>query len=176
MPGPKGRDLLRDPGSQGGNARRHCRHLPTLPIGAASGTQVPGHPVSNSAIHLNLRSTSRANEFRFKMPQWASGRMWALPKQQRIGSTPKASVIRCCDSVSKILQIDGERSDPTRLPVGFVFAVHSHYSRLTRSEWKAIETFWGIDGCVRWMRTNGKPDVLLHHSDQGSQHNSKKFQ
>ena len=102
--------------------------------------------------------------------------MWALSKQQRIGSTKKASVIRSCHRVSKILQIDGERSDTTRLPVAFVFAVHSHYSRLTRSEWRAIEPFWGIDGCVRWMRTNGKPDVLLHHSDQGSQHKSKKFQ
>jgi len=110
------------------------------------------------------------------MPQWAYGRMWALPKQQRIGSTPKASVIRCCHSVSKILQIDGGRSDTTRLLVGFVFADHSHYSRLIRSEWKAIETFCGIDGRVRWMCTNGKPDALLHRSDQGSQHNSEKFQ
>ena len=101
--------------------------------------------------------------------------MWALPKQQRIGSTPKASVIRCCDSVSKILQIDGERSDTTRLPVGFVFAVHSHYSRLTRSEWKAIETFWGIDGCVRWIRTNGKPDVLLHTRIKAANTTAKNF-
>ena len=54
MPGPKGRDLLRDSGSQGGNTLRHCRHLPTLPGGAAGGRQIPEHPVSNSVIHLNL--------------------------------------------------------------------------------------------------------------------------
>jgi hypothetical protein len=54
MPGPKGRDLLRDPGSQGGNTLRHCGHLPTLPGGAAGGRQIPEHPVSNSVIHLNL--------------------------------------------------------------------------------------------------------------------------
>jgi hypothetical protein len=58
--------------------------------------------------------------------------MWALPKQRRIGSTLKASVIRCCHSVSKMLQIDGGRSDTTRVSVGFVFADHSRYSRLSK--------------------------------------------
>ena len=57
--------------------------------------------------------------------------MWALPKQRRFGSTPKASVIRCCHSVSKMLQIDGGRSDSTRVSVGFVFADHCCYSRLS---------------------------------------------
>jgi hypothetical protein len=54
--------------------------------------------------------------------------MRALPKR----STPKASVIRCCRSVSKMLQVDGGRSDTTMLSVGFVFADHSRYSRLSK--------------------------------------------
>ena len=91
--------------------------------------------------------------------------MWALLKQQCIGSTPKAYVIRCCQSVSKTLQSDGGRSNTTRLPVGFVFAERSRYSKLSRSGCKAIAAFWGIDGRERWMRTKGGPDALLHHSD-----------
>jgi hypothetical protein len=66
------------------------------------------------------------------MPQEASGRMWALPKQRRIGSTPKASVIRCCHRVSKMLKVDGGHSNTIRLSVGFVFADHSCYSRLSK--------------------------------------------
>jgi hypothetical protein len=58
--------------------------------------------------------------------------MWALPKQLRIGSTPKASVIRCCRSVSKMLQVDDGPWNTIRLSVGFVFADHSRYSRLSK--------------------------------------------
>ena len=29
---------------------------------------------------------------------------------------------------------------------------------------------------MRWMRMNGKPDALLHHSDQCSHHTSEEFQ
>lgn len=80
--------------------------------------------------------------------------MWALLKQRRIGSTPKAYVIRCRQSVSKILQSDGGRSNTTRLPVGFVFAERSRYSKLSRSGCKAIAAFLGgltaaSAGCAR---------------------------
>jgi hypothetical protein len=48
-----------------------------------------------------------------------------LPKQQNFGRAPKAAVIRCCHSVSEMLQIDGGRSDTTEFSIGFMFADHA---------------------------------------------------
>jgi hypothetical protein len=58
--------------------------------------------------------------------------MWALPERRRIGSTPKASVIRRCHSVPKVLQIDSGHSNAIGVSVGFVFADHCRYSRLSK--------------------------------------------
>jgi hypothetical protein len=48
-----------------------------------------------------------------------------LPKQQYFSRAPKAAMIRCCQSVSKVLQIDGRRANRTKLSIGFLFADHS---------------------------------------------------
>ena len=47
-----------------------------------------------------------------------------LPKQQYFGRASKAAVLRCCHSVSKMLQIDGGRAK-TKLTIGFMFVDHS---------------------------------------------------
>jgi len=41
-----------------------------------------------------------------------------LPKQQYFGRAPKATVTRCCHSVSNILQIDVGRSITTKCSMG----------------------------------------------------------
>jgi hypothetical protein len=56
-----------------------------------------------------------------------------LPKQQYFSRAPKAAVIRCCQSVSKVLQIDGGRANRTEFSIGFVFADHSCHQLKTRT-------------------------------------------
>jgi hypothetical protein len=48
-----------------------------------------------------------------------------LLKQQYFGRAPKAAVIRCCHSVSKMLQIDGGRANTTKFSIGFMFTDHT---------------------------------------------------
>jgi hypothetical protein len=42
-----------------------------------------------------------------------------LLKQQHFGRAPKAAMIRCCDSVSKMLQIDGGCANTTKFALKF---------------------------------------------------------
>jgi hypothetical protein len=48
-----------------------------------------------------------------------------LLNQQYVGRAPKAAVIRCGHSVSKMLQIDGGRANRTKFAIKFMFADHS---------------------------------------------------
>ena len=47
-------------------------------------------------------------------------------EQQYFGRAPKAAVIRCCYSVSKMLQVDGGRANRIKFSTGFMFADHSY--------------------------------------------------
>jgi hypothetical protein len=47
-----------------------------------------------------------------------------LLKQQYFGRAPKATVIRRCHSVSKMLQVDGGRANATRFSIGSMFTNH----------------------------------------------------
>jgi hypothetical protein len=56
-----------------------------------------------------------------------------LLKQQYFGRAPKAAVIRCCYSVSKMLQVDGGRANMTEFSIGFMFADHYCHQLKTRT-------------------------------------------
>jgi len=65
-----------------------------------------------------------------------------LLKQQYFGRAPKAAVIRCCYSVSKMLQVDGGRANRIKFSTGFLRGCSDQGSQHTSEKCQQLVGEW----------------------------------